>query len=185
MVFGSCECFLFAVMSFAGYVAVCQPLQYIQIMSWKNMFPAHFCSMGFRIKLLLSAYTINLRLTFVVQIPSRIYFVTFPSCWLSCTDTFPNMLLLFALGDLFAIISFLFTSLSYVYIFDTVHRIKAKKYKTQSFLNMYIPPHSDFEFCILLPPLMLFSCRHDCGCCVCCDFTFIKSHNLESEIWGD
>ncbi|OCT64613.1 hypothetical protein XELAEV_18045712mg [Xenopus laevis] len=134
MVFGSYECFLLAVMSYDRYVAVCQALQYIQIMSWKT------CTQLIIVVWFLgSSYSLvhmlfMLRLIFCGQSTIYNFFCDVPQLLaLSCTDTFPNMLLLFVLGGFLALIAFLCTFLPYVYIFHTVQRMETKNTKLKVF----------------------------------------------------
>ncbi|OCT64614.1 olfactory receptor 1496 [Xenopus laevis] len=134
MCFVSCECFLLVVMSYDRYVAVCQPLQYIQIMSWRRCVQLInlIWALGSSYSLVHILFT--LRLTFCGPNTIHNFFCDLPQLLtLSCTDTFPNILLLFLLGGLFTSIAFFITLLPYAYIYYTVHRIRTKNTTFKAF----------------------------------------------------
>ncbi|KAM4651981.1 olfactory receptor 1G1-like [Discoglossus pictus] len=134
MCFGSCECYLLVVMSYDRYVAICHPLHYVQIMNKK--YCAHLAIGAWALGSLNSlVHTLcTLRLTFCGPNVINSFFCDLPQLFqLSCTDTFPNMLVMFLVGGSMTTGAFVATFLPYIYIFKTVQRIPTKKTKHKAF----------------------------------------------------
>ncbi|OCT85727.1 hypothetical protein XELAEV_18023898mg [Xenopus laevis] len=132
--FASAELFLLAAMSYDRYVAVCHPLHYIQIMSRKVC--TQMISVVWIVGLLYSLlHTLfSLRLTFCKSTIIHNFFCDLPHLFqLSCTDTFINFVVSFAVGGILGLIAFAITFLPYVYIISTVLRIKGKYGKRKAF----------------------------------------------------
>eukprot|EP00079_Xenopus_tropicalis_P013049 XP_002940810.2 PREDICTED: olfactory receptor 1009-like [Xenopus tropicalis] len=134
MCFARCECYLLAVMSYDRYVAVCQPLHYLHIMSWKRCTQLITVVWALGSSYSLMEILFTLRLTFCGPSTIHNFFCDLPQLLtLSCTDTSLNMLLLFVLGGIISFCAFFTTFLPYVYIFYTVHRIQTKNIKLKAF----------------------------------------------------
>ncbi|OCT64616.1 olfactory receptor 1009 [Xenopus laevis] len=134
MCFASYECFLLVVMSYDRYVAVCQPLHYVKIMSWKNCTKLIIVVWALGSSYSLVEILLTLRLTFCGPYTIHNFFCDLPQLLnVSCTDTFINMQVLFVLGGLISISASSTTFLPYVSIFYTVHKIQTKNIKLKAF----------------------------------------------------
>ncbi|KAM4628514.1 olfactory receptor 5V1-like [Discoglossus pictus] len=134
--FCSNECFLLSVMSYDRYVAICHPLHYINIMKWKVCTQLAVGVWGLGALCSLTHTLCTLRLEFCGPNTIHSFFCDLPLMWeLSCTDTFLNMLMMFILGGSTACAALVATFLPYVYILNTVQRIKIKKIKHKTFSN--------------------------------------------------
>ncbi|MEE6497341.1 hypothetical protein FKM82_002717 [Ascaphus truei] len=132
--FASSELFLLAVMSYDRYVAICKPLHYINIMSWKvcTQLASLVWILGFLYSLV---HTLcSLRLSFCGPNTIHNFFCDLPHLFqLSCTDTFINILVIFLVGGVLGIGAFTITFLPYVRIFNTVLRIQNNEGKLKAF----------------------------------------------------
>ncbi|KAM5152688.1 olfactory receptor 8G17-like [Mantella aurantiaca] len=132
--FVASEGVLLAVMSYDRYTAICQPLHYIQIMSWKTC-----------LQLMSSVWCLNLiyslvhtfyvlKLTFCESDIIESFFCDLPQLFqISCSDIFINILLVFLLGGFLGVGCFLMIFLSYVYIFRMVLKIKVEGNRSKVF----------------------------------------------------
>ncbi|KAM4722801.1 olfactory receptor 5AR1-like [Rhinophrynus dorsalis] len=132
--FGSSELFLLAAMSYDRYVAICHPLRYIQMMSWKTCIQlgAVVWILGFPYSLI---HTLSLfRLTFCGSNTIHNFFCDLPHLFqLSCTDPFINYLLIIIGAGVLGTGAFVITFLPYVYIFNTVLKIRTSEGKLKAF----------------------------------------------------
>ncbi|XP_018428862.1 PREDICTED: olfactory receptor 5B12-like [Nanorana parkeri] len=121
------EIFLLAVMSYDRYNAICRPLHYIQIMSWKvcvQLASIAWC-LGFSYSLVHTLYA--LKLTFCESNIVESFFCDLPQLLqISCSDIFINILLIFILGCFLGVGSLTLTIFPYVSIFKTVLKIQVK-----------------------------------------------------------
>ncbi|XP_018428849.1 PREDICTED: olfactory receptor 5B12-like [Nanorana parkeri] len=127
MLFGMSEIFLLAVMSYDRYIAVCQPLHYVQVMSWKVCVYLASGSwfLGFTHSLIHTLCA--LKLTFCGSDIIESFFCDLPQLFrISCSDIYINILLTFLLGGVFAGGSLMLTFLPYVSIFKTVLKMQVK-----------------------------------------------------------
>ncbi|XP_040211673.1 olfactory receptor 1052-like [Rana temporaria] len=119
------EVSLLAVMSYDRFSAICQPLHYTQIMSWKvcgQLMTIVGC-LSFTNSLVHTLYTCNL--TFCGSDIIESFFCDLPQLLqISCSDISINVLLLFIFGGSITIGCLTLTFLSYVYIFKTVLKMK-------------------------------------------------------------
>ncbi|XP_040211676.1 olfactory receptor 1019-like [Rana temporaria] len=125
--FAGCEDCLLSVMSYDRYTAICRPLHYTQIMSWKvcvQLMTIVWC-LGFIHSLV---HTLNAStLTFCGSDIIESFLCDLPQLFqISCSDIFINILLIFLLGGILAFGSLILTILSYVYILKTVLKMQAK-----------------------------------------------------------
>ncbi|XP_077315782.1 olfactory receptor 5B12-like [Lithobates pipiens] len=132
--FASCEAFLLTVMSFDRYTAICKPLHYTQIMSWK------VCAQLVSIVLCLSvihslSHTLYaLKLKFCASDIIESFFCDLPQLFkISCSDIYFNIVLILLLGGFLGVGSLMLTFLSYAYIFKTVLKIQAKGNRSKVF----------------------------------------------------
>ncbi|XP_077323602.1 olfactory receptor 2A12-like [Lithobates pipiens] len=128
------ETLLLSAMSYDRYIAICHPLHYKLIMSWRvcvrmaSLVWVGGCSISLVHTLLL------LRLSFCRTSSIHNFFCDLPHLYqITCTDTFINMVVLFIVGIGVAFGVILLTFLPYVYIFSTILRIHSKTGKKKAF----------------------------------------------------
>ncbi|KAM4722805.1 olfactory receptor 1G1-like [Rhinophrynus dorsalis] len=132
--FGCSEVFLLAAMSYDRYVAVCQPLHYIQMMSWKTCIQlgAVVWILGFPYSLIITLCL--LRLTFCGSKTIHNFFCEPQRLFqLSCTNPFINHLLILIGGGVIGVGTLVLTFLPYVLILNTVLRIRTSEGKLKLF----------------------------------------------------
>ncbi|XP_075040309.1 olfactory receptor 5B12-like [Mixophyes fleayi] len=132
--FATCEVLLLAVMSYDRYIAICQPLHYIQVMHWKMciQLAAGVWTLGMLYSLIHTLFT--LRLSFCESNVVQSFFCDLSKLLqISCTDTFINMLSIFLLGGLLGLCSLLMTFIPYITLFSTVLKIKVKDKRFKAF----------------------------------------------------
>ncbi|XP_018428847.1 PREDICTED: olfactory receptor 5B12-like [Nanorana parkeri] len=132
--FAPSEIFLLAVMSYDRYTAICQPLHYIRIMSWKVCVRLVFVvwCLSFVYSLVHTLYVS--KLTFCESDIIESFFCDLPQLFqISCSDIYINIQLIFFLGGFVAVGCLLTTFLPYVYIFRTVLNIKVKGKRSKVF----------------------------------------------------
>ncbi|XP_040211695.1 olfactory receptor 5AC2-like [Rana temporaria] len=132
--FAACEDFLLAVMSYDRYTAICQPLHYIQIMSWKvcvQLVSIVYC-LSFTHSLV---HSLNaLKLIFCGSDIIESFFCDLPQLFqISCSDISINVLLVFILGGILGFGALTLTIMSYVYIFKAVLKIQTKGNRSKVF----------------------------------------------------
>ncbi|XP_018428861.1 PREDICTED: olfactory receptor 146-like [Nanorana parkeri] len=132
--FALSEAFLLAVMSYDRYTAICQPLHYIQIMSWKVC-----VQLASIVWCLGSSYSLvhtlcALKLTFCGSDIIESFFCDLPQLLeISCSNIFINILLIFVLGGFLTGGSLTLTIFPYVSIFKTVLKIQVKGKRSKVF----------------------------------------------------
>ncbi|XP_040215990.1 olfactory receptor 2A12-like [Rana temporaria] len=128
------ELLLLSAMSYDRYIAICHPLHYKLIMSWRVC--THMASLVW-----VAAYShslvhtlLLLRLSFCRTSSIHNFFCDLPHLYqISCTDPFINTVVEFIEGCIIGLGAFLLTFLSYVYIFRTILRIRSKIGKRKAF----------------------------------------------------
>ncbi|KAM5152773.1 olfactory receptor 5B12-like [Mantella aurantiaca] len=132
--FAAAEILLLSVMSYDRYTAICHPLHYTQIMSWRaclQLMSSVWC-ISFIISLIHTLYAF--KLTFCESDIIESFFCDLPQLFqISCSDIFINVLLVFLLSGFLGVGCFLVIFLSYVYIFRTVLKIKVKGNRSKVF----------------------------------------------------
>ncbi|XP_040211794.1 olfactory receptor 5B12-like [Rana temporaria] len=132
--FAGCEDCLLSAMSYDRYTAICRPLHYTQIMSWKvcvQLMTIVWC-LGFIHSYI---HTLNAsNLTFCGSDIIESFFCDLPQLFrISCSDISINVLLIFLVGGFLAVGSLILTILSYVYILKTVLKIQTKGNRSKIF----------------------------------------------------
>ncbi|KAM5148670.1 olfactory receptor 2A12-like [Mantella aurantiaca] len=128
------ELFLLSAMSYDRYIAICHPLRYTQMMSWRVC--VHMASLVWSLACTLSLiHTLFLlRLSFCRPSPIHNFFCNLPQLFqITCTDPFINLIILFIGSTSLGLGAFLLTFLPYVHIFITILRIRSKKGKLKAF----------------------------------------------------
>ncbi|XP_077323657.1 olfactory receptor 1J2-like [Lithobates pipiens] len=132
--FADSELFLLSAMSYDRYIAICHPLHYKLIMSWRvctcmaSLVWVGGCSLSLFNTLFL------LRLSFCRTSSIHNFFCDLPNLYqVTCTDPFINMMIILVLGGNVGLGVFLLTFLPYVYIFGTILRIRSKTGKRKAF----------------------------------------------------
>ncbi|KAE8578413.1 hypothetical protein XENTR_v10023525 [Xenopus tropicalis] len=132
--FSVSEVFLLAVMSYDRYVAICRPLNYMQIMSWK------VCAQFVSFVLVFSAVYgfvhifFLAKLTFCSPNVLQSFFCDMPQLLqISCSDTFINVLLILLFGMLFGGGFLVATFSPYIIILGTVLKIPSKNMRSKAF----------------------------------------------------
>ncbi|XP_077323609.1 olfactory receptor 1M1-like [Lithobates pipiens] len=132
--FACSELLLLSAMSYDRYIAICHPLHYTQIMSWRmcSHLSVIIWVFGFIYSLVHTLCT--LRLSFCGPNSIHSFFCDLPHLFqISCTDPTINIVLVFALGGSVALIAFLFTFLPYIRIISTILHIPGKTGKLKAF----------------------------------------------------
>ncbi|XP_073491133.1 olfactory receptor 5B12-like [Aquarana catesbeiana] len=132
--FAATETFLLAAMSYDRYTAICQPLHYIQIMSWKVcvQLASTVWFLGFTYSLVHTLCA--LRLSFCGSHIIESFFCDLPQLFqISCSDIYINILLIFLLSGFLGVGSLILTIFPYVYIFKTVLKMKVKGKRNKVF----------------------------------------------------
>ncbi|KAE8578477.1 hypothetical protein XENTR_v10023584 [Xenopus tropicalis] len=132
--FCTSEVFLLAVMSCDRYVAICRPLHYMQIMSWK------VCVQLVLILLVIAAAYSLLQTLFLTKLrfcrPDALqsFFCDLPQLLqVSCSDTFINVLLIFLFGILLGGSPLGLTFYPYIPIITTVLKMTSKHTRSKAF----------------------------------------------------
>ncbi|CAI9537131.1 unnamed protein product [Staurois parvus] len=132
--FACSELLLLSAMSYDRYIAICHPLHYKLMMSWRVC--AHMASMvwvaGCSVSLVYAL--LLLRLSFCRTSSIHNFFCDLPHMiQITCTDPFINMVVIFLTGATFGLGIILMTFLPYVYILSTILRISSKTGKRKAF----------------------------------------------------
>ncbi|XP_073447368.1 olfactory receptor 1G1-like [Aquarana catesbeiana] len=128
------ELFLLSAMSYDRYIAICHPLHYKLIISWRicacmaSLVWGAGCTLGLVHTLFL------LRLSFCRTASIHNFFCDLPHLiQISCTDPFINMMVILLTGPSLGLGVFLLTFLPYVYIFNTILKIRSRTGKMKAF----------------------------------------------------
>ncbi|XP_025978934.1 olfactory receptor 6B2-like [Dromaius novaehollandiae] len=132
--FAISECYLLAMMSYDRYLAICQPLLYASLMTWKVSLQLAAASwlVGFLITTLVTSFLS--RLNFCGPKVIDHFFCDFiPLLELACDDTRVVTILSFILCFLNLVFPFLFTLASYVCIIAAILRIPSSVGRQKAF----------------------------------------------------
>ncbi|XP_073447461.1 olfactory receptor 1E16-like [Aquarana catesbeiana] len=152
------EIFLLSAMSYDRYVAICKPLHYTQIMSWKLCTHLAVVIWVFGIFHSLFHTLFLLRLSYCGPNSIHNFFCDLPHLFqISCTDPTINIVLVFAVGGSVALSALLLTFLPYVRILSTILHIPGKTGKLKAFstcishLSVVFIFYSSIIFIYLIP----------------------------------
>lgn len=132
--FGGVECILLAAMASDRYVAICMPLLYSKIMSWKIcMIMATTCwIVGLLNSLAHTVFTF--RLPFCKSRAINHFFCDIPPLLaLSCADTTINEIVVYTAGGSVIVGSFILTVISYVFIVRAILKIQTTTGRLKAF----------------------------------------------------
>ncbi|KAE8578610.1 hypothetical protein XENTR_v10023681 [Xenopus tropicalis] len=128
------ELCVLAVMSYDRYIAICRPLHYMQIMTWKVC--VQFVSGVFLFSAVDSmVHTLTLtKLTFCRPNVLQSFFCDLPQLLeISCSDTFINVLLIFLLGIPYGVGILGLTFYPYIPIITTVLKMSSTNTRSKAF----------------------------------------------------
>ncbi|XP_073447378.1 olfactory receptor 1G1-like [Aquarana catesbeiana] len=152
------EVFLLSAMSYDRYIAICHPLHYKLIMSWRvcTCMASLVWVAGCSVSLVYTLFL--LRLSFCRTSSIHNFFCDLPHLYqITCTDPFINMMVIFLFSGSIGLGAFLLTFLSYVYIFSTILRVHSKTGKKKAFstctshLTVVFIFYGSFIFIYLVP----------------------------------
>ncbi|CAH6792455.1 Olr1528 [Phodopus roborovskii] len=130
----SAECFLLVAMAYDRYVAICNPLLYLVVMS--NRICVQFISVSYLIGLLHALLHVGLlfRLTFCSSnIIDHFYCDVLPLYAISCTDPFINSLVIFTFAIFIQASTFMSIIVSYICVLFAILKTKSKKGRSRAF----------------------------------------------------
>ncbi|XP_073447371.1 olfactory receptor 1G1-like [Aquarana catesbeiana] len=128
------EIFLLSAMSYDRYIAICHPLHYKIMMSWRVCTRMASLSWVAGWSLSLFYILLLLRLSFCRTASIHNFFCDLPHLFqLTCTDPFINIMIIFVGGGCLGLGAFLLVFIPYVYIFRTIARIHSKTGKMKAF----------------------------------------------------
>ncbi|XP_060118399.1 olfactory receptor 10Q1-like [Heteronotia binoei] len=132
---GSTDCFLLAVMAYDRYVAICYPLRYTLIMTWKVCIWLVVGSAVFALALSLELTVLIFTLPFCGHQPQINHFLCDvpPVLRLACADTHIHQTVLYSVGIMVLAVPFLLISISYIYIVAAILRIRSTSGRHQAF----------------------------------------------------
>ncbi|KAM6162542.1 olfactory receptor 5AC1-like [Erethizon dorsatum] len=128
------ECFLLVVMAYDCYVAICNPLLYLVVMS--NRLCIWLISISYAIGFLHPIIHVGLlfRLTFCKSnIIDHFYCEILPLYTISCTDPFLNALVVFIFSAFIQTITFTSIILSYTHVLIAILKMKSEKGRSRAF----------------------------------------------------
>ncbi|XP_058383217.1 olfactory receptor 10V1-like [Diceros bicornis minor] len=131
---GSADCILLAIMAYDRFVAICHPLRYTLMMSWRLCVQLALGS-------LLLGFTLAMQLTVLIfRLPfcnseeiSLFYCDVLPVMRLACADTRVHEATLFVVSLIVLTIPFLLITLSYVFIVPAILKIRSAKGRQKAF----------------------------------------------------
>lgn len=153
--FGSTECFLYTVMAYDRFLAICRPLHYPNFMNLKlcRQFAAGIWFIGSLHAMIHT--TLTFRLPFCG--PNRIdYFFcdVIPMLKLACADTTLNKAIIITNIGAVALICFLLILISYAHIVSTILKIKSSEGRRKTFSTC--ASHMISVFFYYGPPVFIY-----------------------------
>ncbi|OCU01493.1 olfactory receptor 10G7 [Xenopus laevis] len=153
--FGSTECFLYTVMAYDRFLAICHPLHYPTLMSLKLC--AKFATLvwvaGSIHAMIHTSLTLRLRFCG----PNRIdYFFcdVIPLLKLACEDTTANKAMIITSIGAVALMCFILIVVSYIHILQTIMKIKSSEGRRKTFSTC--ASHMISVFLFFGPPVFIY-----------------------------
>ncbi|XP_041534559.1 olfactory receptor 5AC1-like [Microtus oregoni] len=128
------DCYLLVAMAYDRYVAICNPLHYVVIMSKRLC--VQFISVSYLIGLLFALLYVGMlfRLTFCSSnIIDHFFCDLIPLYTISCTDPFINALLLFIFAVFIQVSTFMSIIVSYIRVLFAILKTKSEKGRSKAF----------------------------------------------------
>ncbi|KAM9305088.1 olfactory receptor 5B12-like [Gastrophryne carolinensis] len=137
--FASSEIFLLAIMSYDRYAAICHPLHYMQMMSWRLCVQLVVITWPLGV-FYASVFTHSAsKLTFCASNVVENFFCDLPQLLkISCGDVSDNILINFFMGSVIGGGTLVMTFIPYVFIFKTVLKISVSKSKVFSTCSSHL-----------------------------------------------
>ncbi|XP_041441513.1 olfactory receptor 1020 [Xenopus laevis] len=132
--FGGTECFLVTVMAYDRYVAICNPLLYVMIMSRDLLLKlvGIVYSSGFLLSAIQTGCTF--RLSFCNSNHVKHFFCDIPALLkLSCTNTFISEIIMFVLSGLLGTFSVFIILISYANIISSILKMQSSEGRHKAF----------------------------------------------------
>ncbi|XP_076699035.1 olfactory receptor 10V1-like [Callospermophilus lateralis] len=131
---GSADCILLAVMAYDRFVAICHPLRYTLIMSWRVCVQLAVGSLvlGFALALQLTVLIFRLPFCSSKEI-SLFYCDVLPVMRLACADTHVHEVTLFVVSVIVLTIPSLLITLSYVFIVAAILKMRSAEGRHKAF----------------------------------------------------
>ncbi|XP_004683466.1 PREDICTED: olfactory receptor 10V1-like [Condylura cristata] len=131
---GSTDCILLAVMAYDRFVAICHPLHYTLMMSWRLCVQLSLGSLvlGFILALQLTVLIFRLPFCSSKEI-SLFYCDVLPVMRLACADTRLHEAALFVVSVIVLTIPFLLITLSYVFIVTAILKMRSAEGRRKAF----------------------------------------------------
>ncbi|XP_037697447.1 olfactory receptor 10V1-like [Choloepus didactylus] len=131
---GSADCILLAIMAYDRFVAICHPLYYTLIMSWRLCVQLALGSLvlGFTLAMPLTVLIFQLPFCSSKEI-SLFYCDVLPVMRLACADTRVHEATLFVVSVTVLTIPFLLITLSYVFIVAAILKIRSAEGRHKAF----------------------------------------------------
>ncbi|XP_005380570.1 PREDICTED: olfactory receptor 2D2 [Chinchilla lanigera] len=134
LIFGCTQCVLLAVMSFDRYVAICNPLHYPSIMTWRVCIQLATGSWTSGILVSVVDTTFTLRLPYRGSNSIAHFFCEAPALLiLASTDTHTSEMAIFLMGVVILLIPVSLILVSYGYIIETVVKMKSAAGRLKAF----------------------------------------------------
>ncbi|KAE8578466.1 hypothetical protein XENTR_v10023573 [Xenopus tropicalis] len=132
--FATSEVSLLAVMSYDRYIAICHPLNYMQIMRWEVCIKLVSVVLVFAATYSLLQTLLLNKLTFCKSDALQSFFCELPQLLkVSCSDTLTNTLVINILGILFGLIILGVIFSPYISILHAVLKIQSKNMRSKAF----------------------------------------------------
>ncbi|XP_004647928.1 olfactory receptor 2D2 [Octodon degus] len=134
LIFGCTQCVLLAVMSFDRYVAICNPLHYPSIMTWRVCIQLATGSWASGILVSVVDTTFTLRLPYRGSNSIAHFFCEAPALLiLASTDTRTSEMAIFLMGVVILLLPVSLILVSYGYIIETVVKMKSAAGRLKAF----------------------------------------------------
>ncbi|MBZ3881474.1 Olfactory receptor 10V1 [Sciurus carolinensis] len=131
---GSADCILLAVMAYDRFVAICHPLRYTRIMSWRSCVQLAVGSLvlGFTLATQLTVLIFRLPFCSSKEI-SLFYCDVLPVMRLACADTRVHEVTLFVVSVIVLTVPSLLITLSYVFIVAAILKMRSAEGRHKAF----------------------------------------------------
>ncbi|XP_075141531.1 olfactory receptor 2B2-like [Leptodactylus fuscus] len=131
---GITECFLFAVMAYDRYIAVCYPLHYVTLMTNTLCFRVSVSTWACGFLFSFIQITVTITMPICGHKVINHFFCEGPGyLTLSCTDTFINNVVTFILCMIILMVPVCFIVISYIRIIRSIMKMKSSKSRRKAF----------------------------------------------------